>query len=134
MGDQMKPLKSVPPSAITVILSIFVAIFTECTSNIATATLFLPIFASMAQSIGLNPLYVMLPCTLSSSFAFMLPVATPPNAIVFSFGHLKVADMVSGIITVVIEESPSSALESFQFSTSPGYGRERQAETRPFHS
>lgn len=49
-----------------------------------------------AQAICLNPFYVMLPCTLASSLAFMLPVATPPNSIVFSFGDLKVSEMVSG--------------------------------------
>ncbi|XP_062967893.1 Na(+)/citrate cotransporter isoform X2 [Cynocephalus volans] len=94
MGKQMEPLHAVSPAAITLILSLLVAVFTECTSNVATTTLFLPIFASMSRSIGLNPLYVMLPCTLSASFAFMLPVATPPNAIVFAYGHLKVSDMI----------------------------------------
>uniref|UniRef100_H9GHZ4 Solute carrier family 13 member 5 n=1 Tax=Anolis carolinensis TaxID=28377 RepID=H9GHZ4_ANOCA len=94
LGSQMTPLQGVPPWAIAVILSLLIAVFTECTSNVATATLFLPVFASLSQSIGVNPLYVMIPCTLSASFAFMLPVATPPNAIVFSYGHLRVADMV----------------------------------------
>lgn len=54
-----------------------------------------PCRLTQSQSISLNPLYVMIPCTLSASFAFMLPVATPPNAIVFSYGILKVTDMVS---------------------------------------
>ncbi|XP_055114889.1 Na(+)/citrate cotransporter-like isoform X3 [Symphalangus syndactylus] len=103
MGKQMEPLHAVSPAAITLILSLLIAIFTESTSNVATTTLFLPIFASMSRSIGLNPLYVMLPCTLSASFAFMLPVATPPNAIVFTYGHLKVADMVkTGVIMNII--------------------------------
>ncbi|XP_013377596.1 PREDICTED: solute carrier family 13 member 5 isoform X2 [Chinchilla lanigera] len=98
MGKQMEPLSSVSPAAITLILSLLIAVSTECTSNVATTTLFLPIFASMSRSIGLNPLYVMLPCTLSASFAFMLPVATPPNAIVFAYGHLKVSDMVTQLL------------------------------------
>ncbi|XP_025068728.1 solute carrier family 13 member 5 isoform X2 [Alligator sinensis] len=93
LGQQMSPLSSVPAWAIAVILSFVTAVFTECTSNVATATLFMPIFASLAQSIKVNPLYIMIPGTLSASFAFMLPVATPPNAIVFSYGHLRVADM-----------------------------------------
>ncbi|XP_003469687.1 Na(+)/citrate cotransporter isoform X3 [Cavia porcellus] len=103
MGKQMEPLSGVSPAAISLILSLLIAVTTECTSNVATTTLFLPIFASMSRSIGLNPLYVMLPCTLSASFAFMLPVATPPNAIVFAYGHLKVSDMAkTGLMMNVI--------------------------------
>ncbi|XP_034025054.1 solute carrier family 13 member 5 [Thalassophryne amazonica] len=103
IGEQMTPLQSIPPWAIAIILCLLIAVFTECTSNVATATLFLPVLASMSQSIGINPLYVMVPCTLSASFAFMLPVATPPNAIVFSYGYLKVADMArTGIVMNII--------------------------------
>ncbi|XP_056613571.1 Na(+)/citrate cotransporter [Triplophysa dalaica] len=103
IGNQLTPLHSIPPWAIVIILCLLIAIFTECTSNVATATLFLPVLASMSQSVGMNPLYVMVPCTLSASFAFMLPVATPPNAIVFSYGYLQVSDMAkTGIIMNVI--------------------------------
>ncbi|XP_070418761.1 solute carrier family 13 member 2 isoform X5 [Equus przewalskii] len=93
LGNKLTPLQNVPPPAIAFILCLLVATFTECTSNVATNTLFLPILASMAQAICVHPLYVMIPCTLATSLAFMLPVATPPNAIVFSFGGLKVTDM-----------------------------------------
>ncbi|XP_065137111.1 Na(+)/citrate cotransporter [Paramisgurnus dabryanus] len=103
IGNQLTPLHAIPPWAIVIILCLLIAVFTECTSNVATATLFLPVLASMSQSVGMNPLYVMVPCTLSASFAFMLPVATPPNAIVFSYGYLKVSDMAkTGIIMNVI--------------------------------
>nr|XP_056720856.1 Na(+)/citrate cotransporter [Euleptes europaea] len=103
LGAQMTPLHTIPPWSISIILSLVIAVFTECTSNVATATLFLPVFASLSQSIEVNPLYIMVPCTLSSSFAFMLPVATPPNAIVFSYGHLRVSDMAkTGIVMNII--------------------------------
>ncbi|KAL4608443.1 solute carrier family 13 member 5-like [Arapaima gigas] len=103
LGNQMTPLHAIPPWAIAIVLCLLIGIFTECTSNVATATLFLPILASMSQSIEVNPLYIMIPCTLSASFAFMLPVATPPNAIVFSYGYLKVSDMAKmGVIMNII--------------------------------
>ncbi|XP_043818779.1 solute carrier family 13 member 2 [Dromiciops gliroides] len=107
LGEKLTPLQGIPTSAIAFILSVLVATFTECTSNVATTTLFLPILASMSQAICINPLYVMLPCTIASSLAFMLPVATPANAIVFSFGNLKVCDMAKAgfllnIIGIVI--------------------------------
>uniref|UniRef100_A0A096M3J0 Solute carrier family 13 member 5a n=1 Tax=Poecilia formosa TaxID=48698 RepID=A0A096M3J0_POEFO len=103
LGDQMTPLHSIPSWAIAIIICLLITTFTECASNVATATLFLPVLASMSQSISLNPLYVMIPCTLSASFAFMLPVATPPNALVFSSGFLKVSDMAkTGVVMNII--------------------------------
>ncbi|XP_023144546.1 solute carrier family 13 member 2 [Amphiprion ocellaris] len=94
LGERLAPLQKIPPFAISLLLCLLVATFTECSSNTATTTLFLPILASMATAIKIHPLYVMLPCTIAASLAFMLPVATPPNAIAFSFGNLKVIDMV----------------------------------------
>uniref|UniRef100_A0A4W5NSE7 Solute carrier family 13 member 2 n=1 Tax=Hucho hucho TaxID=62062 RepID=A0A4W5NSE7_9TELE len=110
LGESLAPLQSIPPVAISFLLSLFTATFTECSSNVATTTLFLPILASMAVAIKLHPLYVMLPCTICASMAFMLPVATPPNAIAFSYGNLKVMDMakagfmlnIIGVITINI--------------------------------
>ncbi|XP_075415731.1 solute carrier family 13 member 2 [Tenrec ecaudatus] len=127
LGDKLTPLQNVPPPAIAFILCLLVATFTECTSNVATTTLFLPILASMARAICLHPLYVMLPCTLAASLAFMLPVATPPNAIVFSFGGLKVSDMAKAgfllnligvlVITLAINSwsKPIFSLDAFPF-------------------
>ncbi|XP_045895580.1 solute carrier family 13 member 2 [Micropterus dolomieu] len=103
LGQSLAPLQQIPPYAISLLLSLLVATFTECSSNTATTTLFLPILASMATAIKIHPLYVMLPCTIAASLAFMLPVATPPNAIAFSFGSLKVIDMVkAGFILNII--------------------------------
>ncbi|KAG5844739.1 hypothetical protein ANANG_G00165760 [Anguilla anguilla] len=93
LGNSLIPLQNIPPFGISVLLCLLVATFTECSSNVATTTLFLPILASMAIAIKIHPLYVMLPCTISASLAFMLPVATAPNAIAFSYGNLKVIDM-----------------------------------------
>uniref|UniRef100_A0A674IVC5 Solute carrier family 13 member 2 n=1 Tax=Terrapene triunguis TaxID=2587831 RepID=A0A674IVC5_9SAUR len=110
LGSKLTPLQNIPSPATALLLCLLIATFTECTSNVATTTLFLPILASMAQAICLNPLYVMLPCTLSASLAFMLPVATPPNAIAFSYGQLKVIDMakagsvlnILGVLTIML--------------------------------
>ena len=76
---------------------------TEITSNTATTEVMLPILAGISQSIGVNPLLLMVPATISASCAFMLPVATPPNAIVFGSGMVDMGRMVrSGIIINVI--------------------------------
>jgi sodium-dependent dicarboxylate transporter 2/3/5 len=76
---------------------------TEVTSNTATTQMILPILASVAVENQLNPLLLMIPATLSASCAFMMPIATPPNAIVFGSGRIKIADMAkTGIIINLI--------------------------------
>ncbi|NWR60331.1 S13A2 protein, partial [Bucorvus abyssinicus] len=128
LGSKLTPLQNIPHPAIALLLCLLIATFTECTSNVATTTLFLPILASMAEAICLNPLYIMLPCTLSASLAFMLPVATPPNAIVFSYGQLKVIDMakagfvlnILGVLTITLAIN-TWASSLFQLQTFPSW-------------
>ena len=93
MGEQLKGLSSLPLLVIVGCICLFITFLTELTSNTATAEILLPILAALAVSIRVNPLLLMIPGTLSCSFAFMLPVATPPNAIVFGTNRLKVSDM-----------------------------------------
>jgi sodium-dependent dicarboxylate transporter 2/3/5 len=72
---------------------------TELTSNVATTEMILPILAGLSTAIEINPLLLMIPATLAASLAFMLPVATPPNAIIFGTNRIKVKDMVkTGIL------------------------------------
>lgn len=76
---------------------------TEFTSNTATTEMMLPIVSGLANTIKVNPLFLMIPITLAASMAFMFPVATPPNAVVFGSGKLKMIDMVkAGLIINII--------------------------------
>ncbi|MEO1654014.1 MAG: DASS family sodium-coupled anion symporter [Bacteroidota bacterium] len=83
---------------------IFIALFlTEVMSNVALVTVIIPVIAGLAIALGQNPLWICIPVTMASSCAFMLPMSTPPNAIVFASGHIKVAQMVkAGIILNLI--------------------------------
>ncbi|XP_053305498.1 solute carrier family 13 member 1-like [Spea bombifrons] len=94
VGHKMEPLSSLPVWVIVLIVCLMVTTVTEVASNPATITIFQPILSSLAEGIGVNPLLVIIPATISASCAFLLPVANPPNAIVFSYGHLSVPDMI----------------------------------------
>uniref|UniRef100_A0A8C5QQK4 Solute carrier family 13 member 1 n=1 Tax=Leptobrachium leishanense TaxID=445787 RepID=A0A8C5QQK4_9ANUR len=94
VGHKMEPLSSLPVWVIVLIVCLLVTTVTEVASNPATITIFQPILSSLAEGIGVNPLLVIIPATISASCAFLLPVANPPNAIVFSYGHLTVPDMI----------------------------------------
>ena len=67
---------------------------TEVMSNVALVTIFLPVVGGVAAGAGFNPLFVLVPVTLAASCAFMLPMSTPPNAIVFAGGHITIPQMV----------------------------------------
>ncbi|XP_053576380.1 solute carrier family 13 member 1 [Bombina bombina] len=94
VGHKMEPLNSLPVWIIVLVVCLMVTTVTEVASNPATITIFQPILSSLAEGIGVNPLLVIIPATISASCAFLLPVANPPNAIVFSYGHLTVPDMI----------------------------------------
>nr|KAG5696095.1 hypothetical protein BaRGS_020496 [Batillaria attramentaria] len=91
--------ESLDPWLINLVICVAVAMATEITSNTATATLLMPIMAELSLRLNVNPLYFMSSAALATSFAFMMPVATPPNAIVFSHGHLKISDMPIWVIS-----------------------------------
>jgi sodium-dependent dicarboxylate transporter 2/3/5 len=98
-GNLLSGLAGVNPLVLILSIALMMTFLTELTSNTATTQIILPIIASLAISIHINPLLLMLPATLSASMAFMLPVATPPNAIVFGSNKITVMQMAkTGIL------------------------------------
>jgi len=93
-GEQLSGLAGTHPMVLTSVIVAMMSFLTELTSNVASTEMILPILAGLAFSIKINPLLLMIPATLAASLAFMLPVATPPNAIIFGTGRLHVKDMV----------------------------------------
>lgn len=83
-----------PIAVLVVAVTALIVFLTELTSNLATATVFLPILGSIAVAAGEDPRVVILPAALAASCAFMLPVATPPNAIVYGSGRVTIGAMV----------------------------------------
>jgi sodium-dependent dicarboxylate transporter 2/3/5 len=82
------------PLAIVMSVVSFITIFSELTSNTATASMAMPIMGSLAQAIEVSPLLLMIPAALAASCGFMLPVSTPPNAIVYGTGRVPIMKMV----------------------------------------
>jgi sodium-dependent dicarboxylate transporter 2/3/5 len=107
IGNKLIALESVPFFFLLLILIFAVNFLTEITSNIATTAMLLPVLLSLAPTLGVHPYYLMISATVAASCAFMLPVATPPNAVVFGSGYLKIEDMVKkgiwmNLISIVI--------------------------------
>lgn len=94
MADQLSILEGFPYAVLILAATLVVIFLTELTSNTATATIFIPIMAALAAATGEAPYPLMLAATTAASCAFMLPVATPPNAIVFGSGYLRIGEMI----------------------------------------
>ncbi|MET3697787.1 sodium-dependent dicarboxylate transporter 2/3/5 [Bacillus oleivorans] len=93
IGTQLTALQGVGLLVVVIVITTLVIFLTEITSNTATATMMYPIMAALALAVDVHPLALMVAAGLAASCAFMLPVATPPNAVVFGSGYLRIPDM-----------------------------------------
>ena len=113
-------LHGIPPFAIMIGLVIFMIFLTEFTSNSASTTLMIPLVYEAVKSIDTPSFYFLIPLTIAASFAFMLPVATPPNTLVFGTEKIMMKDMVNtgvwlNILGIIIISSICSWLVMMVF-------------------
>ena len=94
VGDALTAVAALPVFAMMLLLALAVTFLTEATSNTATTALLMPVLAAVALAVEIDPLWLMVPAAMSASCAFMLPVATAPNAVVFGSGELPIRRMV----------------------------------------
>jgi len=103
IGESIQGFSSLPVIMMIVLICLMITFLTEVTSNTATATMILPVLAAMAVAVKISPFLLMLPATISASCAFMTPVATPPNAIVFGSGQVPIRTMAkTGLVLNLI--------------------------------
>ncbi len=96
LGSQVSGLEALPIVLLLMAVVVIVLLLTEVTSNTATAATFIPVLGGVAVGIGVDPPTLLIPAALAATCAFMLPVATPPNAIVFGSGAVTIGEMVRG--------------------------------------
>lgn len=94
LGERLAPLGDQGPGVLLLASVALVVLLTELASNLATAAAFLPVLGAIALETGVSPILLSVPVAIASSCAFMLPVATPPNAIVFATGEVRIPEMV----------------------------------------
>jgi len=86
-------LKSLPPSALLAVILVIVACLTTVASNTATAAILSPVLLDLSFTKGIHPMYLLVPATSAASYAFILPISTPPNAIVFDKSDMRQREM-----------------------------------------
>ncbi len=103
IGQGLTVLENVPSIILILAVAAMIIFLTEITSNVATTSTFLPVVGAVAVALGITPISLTIPVVLAASCAFMLPVATPPNAIVFGSGKLTIPDMIrAGFVLNII--------------------------------
>nr|XP_037269030.1 solute carrier family 13 member 3-like [Rhipicephalus microplus] len=134
--ERLKGLE-VLPEVLTVLLLCFAAsMLTEVTSNAAVSSILLPVVCRTAIARGVHPLYFAIPVTIGCSFSFMLPAATPPNAIVYDLGNLRIPDMAKpglmmNMLCSLVETAMIHALGVYVFGLQsfPDWAREKEFMT-----
>ena len=102
-GDQLARLSFLSPRVLQVICCCLVSAITQVASNVATSSMILPVLVQLATELSINPLYLMIPATIVSSLAFLLPVSTGPNAIVHAASGMKATEMMkSGAVLTIL--------------------------------
>jgi sodium-dependent dicarboxylate transporter 2/3/5 len=96
IGEQVSGLGGLPVWLLVAVMAVAILFLTEITSNTATAATFLPVAGGVAVGVGVDPLLLCIPVALAATCAFMLPVATPPNAIAFGSGYVTIGQMIKG--------------------------------------
>ncbi|XP_064082337.1 solute carrier family 13 member 2-like [Macrobrachium nipponense] len=103
MAQQLTVFNAFPKEATVFCVCLFLTALTDVTANAPTASIFLPVLKEMAVNFKVNPLYLMLPATICCSCAFMLPVSSPSNAIVFNVSGVQIKDMMkAGSVMIVL--------------------------------
>jgi len=125
MGEALSGLGTLPVLALVTVVVLLMIFLTELTSNTASTATFLPILASLALGIGENPLLLAVPAVIAASCAFMMPVATPPNAIVFASGYVGIprmarAGVVLNLLFTVLIPLLAWFLVAWTFGVQPG--------------
>lgn len=94
LGTKVAGLAGMPEWVIVLIVITLIVFLTELTSNTATTATMVPILGGVAVGLGISVPQLVIPAALAASFAFMMPIATPPNAIVFGTGQIQMSQMV----------------------------------------
>ena len=125
IGEQVGLLQNAPVLILVIAVAALIIFLTELTSNTATAAMVMPILSAVAIGLGQNPMLLLIPAAIAASCAFMLPVATPPNAIIFGSGYVTIPQMAKSgfglnILSIIIAVAATYLLAIPVFDISIG--------------